>query len=103
MTAPLPPLPEPYRRAVFATSKNTDSVRKGFEMGGYEKEPPLFDELQMEDYAKLAVREALERAITRVEYGTFPQASENTDYYRAQKAWADRCVMSIRAMIEEYK
>lgn len=57
MTTPswMPPLPTPRKKPVYATSKNTASVRSGYEMGGYEKEPPLWDENQMHDYALAAV------------------------------------------------
>lgn len=51
----MPPLPTPRKKPVYATSKNTASVRSGYEMGGYEKEPPLWDENQMHDYALAAV------------------------------------------------
>jgi hypothetical protein len=48
-------LPPPFKKAVYATSANTKSVRDGVEMGGYEKEPPLFDDAQMHEYARAAV------------------------------------------------
>ena len=51
----LPPLPSPVKKAVYATSANTKSVRDGVEMGGYEKEPPLFDDAQMHEYALAAI------------------------------------------------
>lgn len=44
----LPELPKPYQRKVFATSKNTASVRNGFEMSGYVKSPDLYTADQME-------------------------------------------------------
>lgn len=49
-------LPAPHKPAVYATSKNTASVRTGYEMGGYEKEPPLFTEEQMTEYALKCVK-----------------------------------------------
>ncbi len=55
----LPPLPEPFKKAVYATSANTKSVRDGVEMGGYEKEPPLFSDTQMHEYALEAIEAAL--------------------------------------------
>lgn len=61
MTDKLPELPKPSRAAVYATSANTDSVRKGFEMGGYEKEPALFTEDQLLAFAEEAVRLERER------------------------------------------
>lgn len=51
----LPSLPQPFKKAVYATSANTKSVRDGFEMGGYRKEPPLFNDAQMKDYATAAI------------------------------------------------
>lgn len=51
----LPPLPPPFKKAVYATSANTKSVRDGVEMSGYEKEPPLFDDAQMHEYARIAI------------------------------------------------
>lgn len=56
----LPPLPPPFKKAVYATSANTKSVRDGVEMGGYEKEPPLFDDAQMHEYACAAVEAVLQ-------------------------------------------
>ena len=49
-------LPIPHKKAVYATIHNTESVRKGFELGGYEKEPPLFTEEQMTEYALKCVK-----------------------------------------------
>ncbi|GAA0696100.1 hypothetical protein ISN75_06630 [Dyella marensis] len=54
VTDDLPPLPKPHLPAVYATDRNTVSVRKGFEMGGYEKEPAYFTESQMRAYALAA-------------------------------------------------
>lgn len=61
------PLPEPYRKAVYATSANSSSVRNGYEMGGYEKEPPLFDKNQMISYAAAVREAALEEAASAAE------------------------------------
>ena len=33
---------EPYQRKTYATSGNTEAVRKGFEVGGYVKTPDLY-------------------------------------------------------------
>lgn len=52
----LPPIPKPHTPPVFATAANTPSVKAGYELGGYEKTPPLFDEHQLEAYAREAVR-----------------------------------------------
>lgn len=52
----LPPMPKPHTPPVFATAANTQSVKAGYELGGYEKTPPLFDEHQLEAYAREAVR-----------------------------------------------
>lgn len=52
----LPPMPKPHTPPVFATAANTPSVKAGYELGGYEKTPPLFDEHQLEAYAREAVR-----------------------------------------------
>lgn len=51
----LPPLPSPRVPAVFATAENTESVRKGYEPGGYEKSPPLFDERQVREAQRAAL------------------------------------------------
>lgn len=52
----LPSIPKPHTPPVFATAANTPSVKAGYELGGYEKTPPLFDEHQLEAYAREAVR-----------------------------------------------
>lgn len=52
----LPPIPKPHTPPVFATAANTPSVKAGYELGGYEKTPPLFDEHQLEAHAREAVR-----------------------------------------------
>ena len=52
-------LPTPHKKAVYATIHNTESVRKGFEMGGYEKEPSLYTEEQMTEYALKCVKSFL--------------------------------------------
>lgn len=52
----LPPMPKPHTPPVFATAANTQSVKAGYELGGYEKTPPLFDEHQLEAFAREAVR-----------------------------------------------
>lgn len=52
-------MPEPYQREIYATSANTEAVRKGFEMGGYVKKPNLYTEDQMRQYG----RDLLEAAI----------------------------------------
>ena len=52
----LPPMPKPHTPPVFATAANTPSVKAGYELGGYEKTPPLFDEHQLEAFAREAVR-----------------------------------------------
>lgn len=57
----LPPLPPPYEKEVFATAANTESVRQGYEMGGYVKHPPLYTADQMREYARAAVE--LEREV----------------------------------------
>lgn len=62
MSNELPPLPKPRVPAVIATAENTESVRKGYEMGGYEKSPPLFDEKQVLAYGRARERAAYERA-----------------------------------------
>lgn len=51
----LPPLPKPRVPAVIATAENTESVRKGYEPGGYEKSPPLFDERQVREAQRAAL------------------------------------------------
>ena len=53
--ASLPSLPQPAKRAVYATAKNTASVRSGGEMGGYLKSPNYYTEEQMRAYAQAAV------------------------------------------------
>ena len=59
MTTPdpiaLPELPPPYQGRVVATSRNTSSVRKGVEMGGYIKSPELFTADQMRAYGQACV------------------------------------------------
>lgn len=59
MTTPdpiaLPELPPPYQGQVVATSRNTSSVRKGVEMGGYIKSPELFTADQMHAYGRACV------------------------------------------------
>lgn len=79
MTFKMPPLPEPARRATYATSRNTESVRKGFEVGGYEKTPPLFDDEQMHDYGR-AVLEAVAEWLIASQY---PQADDIADELHA--------------------
>ena len=51
-----PEYPAPSVRPVYATSANTKSVRDGFEVGGYEKTPPLFTKSQLYDYALNVLR-----------------------------------------------
>jgi len=51
----LPELPPPYQGRVVATSRNTSSVRKGVEMGGYIKSPELFTADQMRAYGQACV------------------------------------------------
>lgn len=45
---PYPPAKPP----VYATAKNTKSVRNGYEMSGYEKEPGYYSEEQLDEFAK---------------------------------------------------
>lgn len=72
-----PPLPHPRVPAVIATAENTESVRKGYEMGGYEKSPPLFDEKQVLAYGRACERAAYERAIVAAEHNAslYPEGS----------------------------
>lgn len=55
-----PPLPEPARTEVYATARNSSSVRKGFEMGGYIKEPAYYTAEQMHAYADAVRAQAME-------------------------------------------
>ena len=51
-----PEYPAPSVRPVYATSANTKAVRDGFEVGGYEKTPPLFTKSQLDAYALNVLR-----------------------------------------------
>jgi len=42
----------PAKPPVYATAKNTKSVRDGYEMGGYEIEPGYYSEEQLDEFAK---------------------------------------------------
>lgn len=55
----LPTLPEPAARETYATASNTDSVRQGYEMGGYVKSPDLYTAAQMREYAAAALAAAV--------------------------------------------
>lgn len=84
MTAPLPPLPELVSTAQY--------------------ELKWFDarlSIAVQDYAKLAVREALERAIKTIcdEFIEYVTNEADASYNRGVK----HSSQAIRAMIEEYK
>jgi hypothetical protein len=67
---PTPPTPQPQREwvgldegeveyphppakpPVYATARNTEAVRRGYEMGGYEKEPGYYSEEQLDEFAR---------------------------------------------------
>ena len=53
----------PAKPPVYATAANTKSVRDGFEMGGYEKEPGYYSEAQLDEFAR-----AIETAV-RAKFG----------------------------------
>jgi hypothetical protein len=56
---PYPPAKPP----VYATSKNTKSVRDGYELGGYEKEAGYYSEKQLDEFA-LAIEAKLKEKNT---------------------------------------
>lgn len=81
MTAPLPPLPKPCGNIVWWTN---ESKRRHAENSA------AFSKNVMRAYAKLAVRDALERARAAVrgaKENAFPQSADE----------------AIRAMVEEYR
>ena len=63
-----PVMPAPYAPAVYANSRNTDAVRKGYEMGGYLKTPDLYTKAQMLEYtaSALAAEQAKVRELVEV-------------------------------------
>jgi hypothetical protein len=85
MTTPpdtdLPPLPEPYQREVVATYNNTDSVRKGYEMGGYVKTPDLFTADQIQAYAREAIAHYLKLHEGQAVAYRWPKAGVNNGYH----------------------
>lgn len=79
----LPPLPPPFKTAVYATSANTKSVRDGVEVGGYVKEPPLFVDAQMHEYALAAVEADRKRRgvpVATVSINKQEEYAEDLDY-----------------------
>ena len=50
-----PPMPQPAQPAVIANAKNTRSVARGQELGGFEKSPDLYTREQMRAYADATV------------------------------------------------
>lgn len=57
----LVPLPEPAKRRVYANASNSPSVRAGYEMGGYEKEPDYYTDDQMAAFRLKVAQEVAKR------------------------------------------
>jgi hypothetical protein len=90
MTAPLPPLPIP------AIHERSPGGRNLF----------AYSEGQLHEFAKLAVREALEQAASKIQ-ADLTEAEQTWQPHRtiADQAFIDaksQCVQDIRAMLKEY-
>lgn len=85
-----PPLPKPAIEAIYATSENTESVRKGFEMGGYIKQPEGYTEEQMRSYVEqtmaLYIRH-YEELRELIDGGSESMTHEDAVEYLKERAW----------------
>lgn len=97
MTAPLPPLPKQYKVL----------IEQSDESGVWTKQHIAVWRIRdMQSYAKLAVREALERAASKIQ-ADLREAEQTWQPHRtiADQAFIDaksQAVQDIRAMLKEY-